>query len=111
MSGMRVGSLRVLFRLERETLIAGDAGGGSISQWAETAVFWGRLDTLSQSYRATLDERLTHVVTARCPSSIAFSLGQRLESPDGRFFVIRLVREMDDRRRFVALYVEEVKYL
>ncbi len=102
--------MRVPFLLQSETLIAGDQGGGSVSQWQTVASFWGRLDSFTDRYRASMDEKISHMVSARFHSGLAFQLGQRLVFEE-RFFIIRMVREVDDRRLFVALYVEEVRYL
>ncbi|MFA6280378.1 MAG: head-tail adaptor protein [Bdellovibrionales bacterium] len=107
---MRVGAMRVPFLLQSETLIAGDQGGGSLSQWQTVGSFWGRLDAYTKGYRAALDENITHQVVTRYRSNLAFQLGQRLAFED-RYFIIRFVREVDDRQRLVALYLEEVRYL
>ncbi|HAX90911.1 MAG TPA: hypothetical protein DCY07_01720 [Rhodospirillaceae bacterium] len=106
----RSGSLRVPFLLQSETLIAGDEGGGSVSQWNTVATFFGRFEHYSEKYKATIEFHLTHQITTRYNPMLKFELGQRVVHED-RLFMIRDVRDIYEDKQWIALYIEEVKYV
>ena len=100
------GMMKTHFMLQTQEMIADDGQGGSLTQWNTVASLWGRLDRYSDSYRASVHDRLTHQVVTRANPSLTITAGQRLALNE-RTFLIREVRDLFEDGRWVGMYVEE----
>lgn len=103
---MRIGELKIPFLLQEESLAAG-TDSGSVSLWTSLGVLWGKITAITDGLLASdLSRRVSHKITARYRADIVVKTGMRLSYND-RVFLIRAVRNKDEGRRWLDLYVEE----
>jgi SPP1 family predicted phage head-tail adaptor len=101
-----IGDFRHRLSLEAADEIE-DGAGGVTRTWEPLGEVWGAIEPLSLDDKLVSDKRLgvlTHRVTLRHRTDIAlvhrFVLGARV-------FLIRAVRDPDERRRLLECLVEE----
>lgn len=106
---IRLGKLRHRLVIEtRET--TPDGAGGEVVTWAAGATIWASIEPLSGVEllrRDRLSGTLTHRITVRYREGIAPAMRFRLMD---RIFEIAVVRDVDERHRWLDCLCEE-KYL
>lgn len=104
---IRIGDLRQRLTIERAVRI-GDGGGGAAETWNALADVWARVRPIGGDERSEADAlagRVTHEVVMRYRDD----LGPRDRLRSGaRVFDIRAVFDLDERRRFLRCFAEEL---
>ena len=102
----RVGALRRMITIEKPQDV-GDDAGGLTRTWLVHDHVWSSVETISSSDALVENRpggRLTHRVTMRWRADLDVSHRLRLGP---RIFCIRAIADADDRRRRLALLVDE----
>jgi SPP1 family predicted phage head-tail adaptor len=104
---MRAGKMRRRVVLEQPVRTS-DGGGGASIAWSPLATLWAAIQPLSGHERPrfeSLEATLSHKITVRFRSGISPDMRFRL---DTRIFNIRVVRNEDERNRWLICLCEEI---
>lgn len=106
MNKMKISDLRqrVLFE---QVVLSDDGGGGVEESWAAVCEVWASVRALSGDERLEADAisgSLTHEVRLRWRDDVSPDMRMRL---DQRIFDLRVVMDLDGRRRLLRCFAEE----
>ncbi len=107
---MRIGMLRKRLHVQRKKLTL--EGGDVLPVWESVATVWGDVKPCSASsvLSGTYGHRTSHVVRIRVVKNIKLTNGMRLVGGE-RTFSVRHIVNVEDRDRWLDVYVEENGYL
>lgn len=103
---MRLGQLRHQVVIQQASRSSDGQGGGTMS-WTTLATVWARIEPVAGREvvaQQGLQSQITHRVVMRFRSDVTTKM--RL-SHDGRLMNIRSIRNLEERKRWMELSVEE----
>jgi len=104
-----VGRLRTMLHLQKAVKVL-DMGGGHTIEWAPIAVLWSEVIPVSANERyhaMALESNVTHRIITRYRPDISVTPELRIIDNNGTQYNIRGVMDIENRKRFLEILVEE----